>query len=282
MNNLVLTGFIVACGAVLLSSNYRQIAEARMVTESAEARLRRVETRGRKLREESRRLRNLVEVEEQSIRSVREANQDSEAVANELNEAELRPEKEGFWPGEKPYFYLSKARLAGLNYWPLTDAEDNLSDTAKLLFGMSDEEGRVADAVNLTMQNKLRQLEIDHAIPTNTPARLEDKPGNKTSLFITEIPKEAVLRIMGEFRAGLEQALGPERAALLARRVDETMDGPAFNRVKGRTLTLIRNGDRIQLAELDGEGGMTSSSSTTGDGKDEIPKAFRHLFPEEK
>jgi hypothetical protein len=282
MNNLLLAGIIGAVGAALLSNNYRQIAQLRTATVSDEVRLKMIASHTRNSDEELRRLRKLFEVEQESIRRLRAETVAAVVNPPQENESELTPQKEGFWPAEKPYFYLSKSRLEGLNYWPLTDAEDNLSDTARLLFGMSDEEARLADAANLNMQEKLRQLEIDHAVPTNTPPRFENWPGKKTTLYVTEIPQESVIAIMQEFGAALEQTLGPERAALLARRIDETMDGPAFNRIRGRSLTLIRDGDRIQLNELDGEGNMTSSRSAGSDGREEIPKPFRHLFPSEE
>jgi hypothetical protein len=282
MNNLFVFAIAASLGLVLFSRSQWQITEVNGSSADTEEQANAAAANARRTRADLLRLDKQFTSEQVSIQKLRAAaNAAITAQTDEIDPKQLNPQKEGFWPAEKPYFYISKARLAGLNYWPFTDSDDQLSKTAALLFGMTPQEEAAANAAYATMREQIRQIEIAHAIPTNAPAWIESWPGNKKSFFIEAIPREIIDAMNQEFKNSLQEATGPERAALLSRRIDESFENSAFGLTKGRTFTLIREGDRIQLAESEGNGNTTASRSTAADGREEIPRFIRHIFRDE-
>ena len=149
-----------------------------------------------------------------------------------------------------------------------------------MLFAMTPEEESAATAAYSQARTKIHALDKSAAIATNTPARLETSPGTKRTYVIPAFPRETADAINQEFKSALNAALGPERGSLLSKRIDEVFEAGPYALTQTRTLTLIRNGDKIQLVEMDPEGNTTSSSTTDEEGNQVIPHHVRHLFEE--
>jgi hypothetical protein len=279
MNNLSLVIIAGTLGIAVYWQAQAPIDEATLAANRASAELAAVAIRRTNSRAEMRRLEKTFVTEKENIQKLRaQFNLLSAQRAATVDENQFTPEKEGFWPAEKPYFYISKVRLGGLSYWPFTDDENRISKYAALLFGLSAEEDSAASAAYLQMREAIRQLEMAGAVRTNTPPEIEHLPGTKTSLFMPGIPRETINELDHRFKAALTDAIGPERAAILGRRIDETFAMSVNGLIHARTLTLIRDGDKIQLAECDRAGNTTRSSTTDDDGKQIIPRHARHLF----
>ena len=105
--------------------------------------------------------------------------------------------------------------------------------------------------------------------------------GTKQSIYLPALPRETVDALHQEFHAGLAQTLGEDRAALLTGRLNENIKDSAYSAGRARTLTLIRNGDKISLAETDDSGNMSNGTSTDADGRQIVPHFIRHLFAAE-
>lgn len=281
MNNLLIVALAGSLGFALYCKSSASMADAAAITADAQAKLRASAARAATMRAEARRLEKLFVTEKESVQTLRgELNVISAREAAKSEDlSELNPQKEGFWPPDKPYFYISKERLQGLSYWPFTDNEDRLSKQAVMLFGMTAQEESAANAANFELREKLRQIEKASAIATNVPTQVADAPGTRMTYFVPAIPQETIEAINTEFKARLSEAIGPNRAELLARRIDETFRMSPNGMLQSRTLTLIRNGDKIQLVETDGEN-STRSSTTDEEGRQVIPRAVRHLFEE--
>ena len=277
MNNLFIILIAGAAGLALFSEGQRNIAD----TESSVALLRNraavAKNTAKASQTEMRQLEKLFVSEQQSIQKLRSTlDIETPQEPAETDLANLTPQKEGFWPADKPYFYVSKSRLQGMTYWLFDD--DRLSKTTATLFGMTPEEERAANAAFANMQAQLHEIEIAHAVTTNAPAWVATWPGDKQSLYIQPVSRETIDALDQEFKANLAQAIGPERGAILARRIDEETDHNAYGLTKGRTFTLIRQGDSVQLAESYGSGNTRNSSEQSSDGHDVIPLRVRHLF----
>jgi hypothetical protein len=278
MNNLFIIAIAGTIGLALVSTSQRSIAETESELVILRARSSAAAADANCSQTEMRRLERLFVTKKESLQKLRaEINIRAVAESTEPDLSELNPQKEGFWPADKPYFYLSKTRLQGLYYFPFTDT-DELSKTAVTLFGMTPEEERAANAVYADLREKIRQFELAHATPTNASTWIESWPGTKKSLYIEAMPREAIAALTQEFKSNLMQAIGAERGSILARRMDEDTDQNGWGLMRARTYTLIRDGERIQLSESYGEGNTMTSSSQNDDGKYEIPRHVRHLF----
>lgn len=281
MNNLFIVALAGSLGLALYCKTQSAMAEVAAANIENNLKVKASIARASDGRAEVRRLERLITTEKENIQTLRgNLNVLAAKQAAEADDlAELTPQKEGFWPIDKPYFYISKAQLRGLGYWPFTDNEDRLSRQASLLFGMTPQEQSAANVAYLEMREKIRMLEKASAIATNTPIQVADSPGTKITYFIPAVPRETLDAMNAEFKGKLAEALGSVRADILSRRIDETFETSPHALTQPRTLTLVRDGDRIQLVESDGEN-TTRGSTTEDDGRQVIPRAVRHLFEE--
>jgi hypothetical protein len=279
MNNLLIVMLAGTLGFALYCKTLAASSDTAGSSADDRAKLERAAAEAANGRAEVRRLENLFVTQREKNQTLRGdlnvLSAQEAAKAEDLSD--LNPQKEGFWPADKPYFYIAKERLRGLSYWPFTDNEDRLSKQAALLFALTPEEESAANTAYIEMREKIRQLEKASAIATNTPANVADSPGSKMTFVVPPIPRESIDAVNGEFKARLAGAIGPERAGVLARRIDETFEMSPYGVTKPRTLTLVRNGDKIQLVETDGDS-FTRSSTTDDDGKQIVPRHVRHLF----
>jgi hypothetical protein len=282
MNNLFIVALAGALGFALFCKTQTAIAAIADDTARTGAQLKALAGEAAKAQGEARRLEKLFITQKESIQTLRaDFNVLSAREGAKVEDSsELNPQKEGFWPADKPYFYISKERLRGLSYWPFNDGDGSLSKQAVMLFAMTPQEESAANAAYSQARGKIHTLDKSAAVATNTPARLESRPGTKTTYIIPAFPRDAADAINQEFKSALNAALGPERGSLLSKRIDEVFEAGPYALTQTRTLTLIRNGDKIQLVEMDPEGNTTSSSTTDEEGNQVIPHHVRHLFEE--
>jgi hypothetical protein len=276
MNNLFIIAIAGTVGLALFSNSQRNIAE----TEAALAQLRlKQETASANAdcsRAEMRRLEKVFVSQKESVQKLRsEIDASAGTESAEIDLSQLTPQKEGFWPADKPYFYIAKTRLNGVLYWPFT-SDDRLSDSAMKLFEMTLEEQRAANAAYRNFRDQLREVEAAHSSSTNPPTWIASWPGVKKSVYVEPIPREEIAAVDQQFHADLSGAIGDERASLLFRRIIEETEGAEYGLARGRIFTLIREGDHYRIAQSYGEGNTMTTSST----RDDILREVRHLFPE--
>lgn len=280
MNNLFLAAIIVAGTSVTWFGAHRGVSSTRAELASLEKRRRAEGERARAAEADARKLETALEEEKARAASLEAAAEKLKAENPRELPAPTNPNEEGFWPEERPYFYLSKRHLESVRYWPITD-NDTLSESAALLLGMNPEERAEANRAYGGVREQMRALEASLAFPTNAPASLAEYKGEKKSMFLPELPKEELAKIEANFRAALGRALGAQRGELLARRIGETYDWGAFGMGVNRVITLIKDGDFWRIAVNSG-GNFTISHGGLAPGeKPRVQRDYAHLFPEE-
>lgn len=282
MNNLLILTLSTSLGLALFCKSQSSKSDLADANTAAHAKLKAVTAEASDARSEARRLEKLFITKNESVQRLRTDLNVLTATeaAKESDLSELTPHREGFWPTDKPYFYLSKDHLHGLSYWPFNDGAGTLSKQAVMLLGMSEQEEHAANAAYAQARSQIRALEKGSAIPTNTPPQVATSPGTKTTYLIPAFPREAADAINHEFKSALAEVLGPARAKVLGDRIDEIFEASPYAMTKTRTLTLVRNADSLYLFESDGYGNSTSSGTTDDNGRQVIPHHVRHLFEE--
>jgi hypothetical protein len=284
MNNLILATILAATAAALcvrtqfhingVAARNVQLAET-IAGANATARAKRAEVR---------RWESIATLERSAFYNLQAgATKPFETQMTEAQALPTNPAEEGYWPAQKEYFYLSKKHLRGLNYSPVTD-EENISEAAGLLFGMSPTEVNEANETYHRMRAEIRALELARAFPTNAISSWIDKqPGNKTTIRVPKLPEEELNAILDRFKSGLQQTLGADRANLLNDRIQEVFQGGRFAYNSDRTFTIVRNGARVQYFVEDSRGSSVSGTYTPVKGEPDdstagIPRDFAHLF----
>ena len=282
MNNLLTLTLVGILGLALFFKSQSMGTEIATANARSQANMQTTLADAFKARSEYRRLEKLFITQKESVQRLRaDLNVlTAKEAAKEPDLSELTPQKEGFWPADKPYFYLAKEHLPGLSYWPFDDGRGALTKQTAMLFGMSPQEAEAANAAYHQARAKIEALEKTRAITTNTPTNIASSPGTKMTYIIPAFPREAADAINAEFKSALTEALGSARATILGSRIDEILEASPYAIAKTRTVTLVRNGDNIQLVESDGHGNTTSSSTTDDEGRHVIPHHVRHLFEE--
>jgi hypothetical protein len=277
MNNLWLTTLLAATAGVFYFGAQKQISA---LTRSNEATLKKIAHERdaiSKSDNEQRRLESLVTMERLAVENLRAHTTRIITETNIVEEAPSDPQKEGYWPAGKPYFYLSKQRLRETSFWPTTE-NDTISPTAMIALGMNDAEFQSVNSVYAQARERLRNLEVSIAVPTNTlPQQEKMWKGEKTTLFLPGLKPGILQALKRDLRDGFTAAIGNERGELLYNRIQESYSNNDIS--KDRWITLIREGDLIQIGETDGRGTVTTGSSKNDEGKYELPREFRHLFP---
>jgi hypothetical protein len=287
MNNLILAMLLAAVATALCLRTQSGINTAAAGNAELAAKVATAEAEAAGKRIELRRWESIATSERSALNNVQDgAARAAAVVQNQVDEGPSEPAKEGYWPAKKEYFYLSKKHLRGVSYSPVTE-EENISDTAALLFGMSSSEKRDANEVYHRMREEMRALELASAYPTNTPSHYEKQPGIKTTIYVPKLSDEELGAINTRFASGMQQALGTERADMLVERIQEVFKGGRFAYDSGRTFTIVQDGGKLQYSVNDGRGGAVSGSFTPDNGDPDvatlgIPRDFAHLFLKEK
>ncbi|MCI0538930.1 MAG: hypothetical protein L0Z50_27295 [Verrucomicrobiales bacterium] len=141
--------------------------------------------------------------------------------------AEPDPSRQGGWPRDADFIYLSKQYLTNASY-RLLDG-DRLTDEAATLLGMSPAEREAVNDLFNTLLGQFRQIEVKHMELVDPPANLGvglGKRPNSANQFDAAImyripglaPKIAEAR--QAFSEQLQQNLGPSRAQLIEQAAD--------------------------------------------------------------
>lgn len=284
MNNLILAILLATTAAALCLRTQSNIdAVAARNAQLAET-IAGADATARAKRAELRRWESIATLERSAFANLQAAAaKPIETPTSQTETLPTNPSEEGYWPAQKEYFYLSKKHLRGLNYSPVTD-EENISESAALLFGMSPSELKQANEAYHAMRGEIRALELSRAFPTNAISSwIDQQPGTKTTIRVPKLPEEELNATQDRFKTSLQQTLGADRANLLNERIQEVFQGGRFAYDSDRTFTIIRNGARVQYFVEDGRGGSVSGAYTPvkgelDDSTQGIPRDFAHLF----
>lgn len=169
------------------------------------------------------------------------------------------PAREGLWPKDKAYCYLSKQHLATIGYTPFSE-DAGLTSEASILFGMSPAERAAVDRAYAGFLDRIHQMHLAHAEPVAA------KPGKNT-----ENHREIAYRIpalTNEFRAvraefdtSVQQTLGDSRANVFLKRAQSRLE-EVYGQFGNDGYTLKYSADRkidgtvehqLSIKRLDGQ-----------------------------
>ena len=132
------------------------------------------------------------------------------------------PAREGLWPADKPYCYLSKQYLATVGFTPFSE-DAGLTSEAATLFGMSPSEQAAVDGAYADFVDRTHQLHLAHAelIQTNAAANTENH--REVTYRVPALTNE-FRELRGALVSSLEQTLGNSRANLFFKRAKSQLD----------------------------------------------------------
>ena len=130
------------------------------------------------------------------------------------------------WEDGAPYVDLPKDLLRSFNIVALTD-EDEISPTAKALFGLSDVEHQAATGLYAALKDQFEQIERANLVRT--------KPTGYR--FVVRAFPKLAKDLQLEWRQKLSQIVGTNRAELLDASIRNT-SGPRFSRLAKRNFNM--------------------------------------------
>lgn len=186
------------------------------------------------------------------------------------------PAKEGFWPSARPYFYLAKEHIPGIEYTAFSST-GGVSKEAAAIFGISAREQREIESTMKGMFTRLHETELKNATLTNTPTDAAGRPGKKISVRVPPSSEAAQLKM--EVGGRIAQALGGgDRAALFldrARNVERDFD--SFSTVD-RVVTLIPKDEMTGEIIISTESGSSYNYYDLGQEQDWMRFQYEHLL----
>jgi hypothetical protein len=196
----------------------------------------------------------------------------------------LDPAREGLWPKDKPYCYLSKQHLATIGFTPFSEDERLTSEAARL-FGMSRAEWTAADRAYADLLDRTHELQLAHVelIATNAAANTEN---HREITYCMPALTNEFRALRATFASSLEQALGSSRANIFLKRANSQLDD-MYGQYGNNGYTLKYSADRqpdgtvehqLHIQKLD-----RSASNGYGDLRFPIEPAspmwnYRHLI----
>ncbi|HKQ39715.1 MAG TPA: hypothetical protein VJ063_16680 [Verrucomicrobiae bacterium] len=168
------------------------------------------------------------------------------------------PAREGFWPADKPYCYLSKQHLATIGFNPFSD-NAALTSEAATLFGMSGVERAAVDAAYGQLLERTHELHVSNAQLVETNAAANTENHREITYRIPALTNE-FRELRGTFASSLEQTLGDSRANVFLNRADSQLDS-VFGQFGNDGFTIRYYADRksagivehlVELKRLDG------------------------------
>jgi len=132
------------------------------------------------------------------------------------------PAREGLWPKDKPYCYLSKQHLATIGFVPFSE-DGALTSEAAVLFGMSPSEWAAADVAYAALIDRTHELHLGHAqfIPTNAAVNTADH--HEVTYRVPALTNE-FRELRATLAASLEETLGSSRAKVFLKRANTQLD----------------------------------------------------------
>ena len=152
------------------------------------------------------------------------------------------PAKEGTWPSTRPYFYLAKKHIPGIEYQAFNSTA-GVSREAAALFGISAREHREIEGAMKSMFAHLHETELKRAVLTNTPSDLAGRPGKKISVWVP--PNLDAAELKEEVGGRIAEILGGNRAALFLDRATEAAKQFDSFATEERIVTLIPKDEQI-------------------------------------
>ena len=214
MNNLMLSSLVFAAGAIVWSGQHVSLKHARdearaLTADLAAAQITRYATSAAFSEAQASLVARRDETKSAQVEldtAMREAR-----TANPV--PPIDPASEGYWPADRPYFYLSKKYLGTIGY-PGFTKDHHLSAAAALLFGLTGAEKSAVDAACNSFYDRVDESQFSHA------ERLDSKPGINTDnhreiSFRVPIMSNELSEARSTMSAGIREAIGEERARYL-------------------------------------------------------------------
>lgn len=132
------------------------------------------------------------------------------------------PAREGLWPKDKPYCYLSKQHLATIGFTPFSE-DGGLTSEAATLFGMSAGEWATINQAFGDFVDCTHQLHLAHAQLVEPKAGANTENHREMTYRIPAMTNE-FRQSRGTFAASLEQTLGQSRADIFFKRAKSQLD----------------------------------------------------------
>jgi hypothetical protein len=222
MNNLILALFVLASASVVWISQRNSMQTVRKANHKlnidlANAGVRRLETATALTNAQE-----TLSARRNELAAMRhEVAKPREAIPSSLV-PRLDPAREGLWPVDKPYCYLSKKHLETIGFVPFAQ-EERLSSEAAILFGMSPAEKSAADSVFQSFLERTRQLHLAHAEPVEPAPGANSGNHREISYRIPALANEfrEVRTLLAD---ELRQAIGHSRADLFLKRANSELD----------------------------------------------------------
>ena len=245
------------------------LASSSLVFFAQRSSLQRLRTANQRLAGEAESVRRAAAETQRAIASLKgglEAKREQRAVPRSMLSTEeatsdaipMRPEQEGVWPPDKPYFYLKKEYLTDA-FFQRFAPDFHLKPDAAILLGMTQNEAAAVDDAFHSAMEKFRALEAALLIPSNEDAGPRWK-GRKTSYQLPELADE-IQPIRDEFSSSISNLLGAARAEIFSRRADVVFKGLNNLGAGARTFTFTvvemrpgedwHSGDGRTLTRLD-------------------------------
>lgn len=132
------------------------------------------------------------------------------------------PAREGLWPKDKPYCYLSKQHLATIGFVPFSE-DGQLTSEAATLFGMGAGEWAAVNQAFGDFVDRTHQLHLAHAQMLEAKAGTNTESHREITYRIPAMTNE-FRQVRGTFAASLEQTLGQSRASVFFKRAKSQLD----------------------------------------------------------
>ena len=277
MRNAILAGLVFASTATVLVYQRAAVAEAREKIDALTERQRAIQAGLGMEHSRIKELEKRQKSHQTELALVREQVEEQKAGQRIINLEELRPQLEGHWPKERPYFYLAKKHIPSLGYDALNHSDGMLSRGAAAVFGMNAMEQRAVNDALRSVQESMRMQELREAYITNTPAFVEgQRRGEKISVFL---PASLDLKTLEqEFVANVRSALGEERAAMFLQRARENQRQIESFSGKDRILTIIPKDDFSGEIIISTAGGTMFNYYDLTHEFDPMVVQYRHLL----
>jgi hypothetical protein len=132
------------------------------------------------------------------------------------------PTREGLWPKDKPYCYLSKQHLATIGFVPFSE-DAGLTSEAATLFGMSRAEWAAADRAYAELIDRTHELQLAHVELVATNAAANTEHHREVTYRIPALTNE-FRELRATFASSLQQTLGSSRADVFLKRANSKLD----------------------------------------------------------
>ena len=133
------------------------------------------------------------------------------------------PAREGLWPKDKPYCYLSKQHLATIGFTPFSADDSGLTSEAATLFGMSAAERVAVDRAYIEFVEGIHELHLANAERLEIKGATNSETHREITFRIPTLTND-FRQLRGTFVASLEQTLGSSRADIFFKRAKSPLD----------------------------------------------------------